>query len=109
MKQEGDLLKTVTEKVREGIRKFAEETTGWTVSNRRIRTILVHTSRHNVGNIKIEIGKYVDSRMSDTPNEEVMAIFESNAFLVCTPNRGVLRGMPYLYGKDEVYKVEEIE
>ena len=111
MKREGNLLKTVTEKMREDIRKFAEKTTGWTVSNRRIKAIWVHPhpSHHKIYNVKIEIGKYLDSRMSDTPNEEVMAIFESNAFLVCTPNRGVLQGMPYLYGKEEVYELEEIE
>jgi hypothetical protein len=111
MKQEGDLLKTVTEEVRENIRKYLEETTGWAVSNRRIKALVVYPrpSRHKIYGVTIEIGKYLDNRMSDTPNEEVMAIFESNAFLVCTQNRGVLRGMPYLYGKEEVQNVKEIE
>jgi len=100
-----------SEDVREGIRKFAEETMGVKVNNREIKSIWVHPrSEHKrIDDIKIEVGKYLDNRMSDTQNEKVMAIFESNTFLVCTPNRGVLRGMPYLYGKEEVYKVEEMD
>ena len=100
------------EDVREGIRKFVEETMGGKVNGREIKAIWVHPrSEHKriYDDIKIEVGKYLDNRMSDTPNEKVMAIFESNTFLVCTPNRGVLRGMPYLYGKEEVYKVEEMD
>lgn len=34
--------------------------------------------------------------------EEVVAIFRSNAYLVCTANRGVVRGLPILVGRDEV-------
>ena len=100
------------EDVREGIRKFVEETMGWKVNSREIKAIWVHPrSEHKriYDDIKIEVGEYLDNRMSDTPNEKVMAIFESNTFLVCTPNRGVLRGIPYLYGKEEVYKVEEMD
>ncbi len=99
-----------SEDLREGIRKFVEETMG-RINSREIKAIWVYPrSEHKrINDIKIEVGKYLDNRMSDTPNEQVMAIFESNTFLVCTPNRGVLRGIPYLYGKDEVYKVEEIE
>jgi len=32
----------------------------------------------------------------------VLAILESNAYLICTPNRGGLRGESILVGKDEV-------
>jgi len=100
------------EDVREGIRKFVEETMGGKVKSREIKAIWVQPrSEHKriYDDIKIEVGEYLDNRMSDTPNEKVMAIFESNTFLVCTPNRGVLRGIPYLYGKEEVYKVEEMD
>ena len=101
-----------SEDVREGIRKFVEETMGGKVNSREIKAIWAHPrSGHKriYGDIKIKVGNYLDNRMSDTPNEKVMAIFESNTFLVCTPNKGVLRGMPYLYGKEEVYKVEEMD
>jgi hypothetical protein len=37
----------------------------------------------------------------------VIAILETNAmaYLICTPNRGVLRGMPYFVRKDEVLSI----
>ena len=98
------------EDVREGIRKFVEENMG-KVNSREIKAIWIHPRFEHKrihDDIKIEVGKHLDSRISDTPNEKVMAIFESNAFLVCTHNRGALRGIPYLYGKEEVYKVEEM-
>jgi len=100
------------EDVRHEIKKFVEKNMYWKITSKEIKAIWVHPrSEHKriYDDIKIEVGEYLDNRMSDTPNEKVMAIFESNTFLVCTPNRGVLRGMPYLYGKEEVYKVEEMD
>ena len=41
--------------------------------------------------------------------ETVVAILDSNTYLVCTPNRGVLRGMPIMVGKQEVFDVEDFE
>lgn len=37
--------------------------------------------------------------------EEVIAILESTAYLICTPYRGVVRGGPIMVGKDEVTDV----
>ncbi len=99
------------EDVREGVRKFVEQTMG-NVKSREIKAIWVQPRAEHkriYDDIKIEVGEYLDNRMSDTPNEKVVAIFESFTYLVCTPNRGVLRGTPYLYGKEEVYKVEEMD
>ena len=101
-----------SEDEREGIRKFVEVTMGRKVNSREIKAIWVHPRSEHKGiydDIKIEVGEYLDNRMSDTPDEKVMAIFKSNAFLVCTPNRGVLRSIPYLYEKEGVYKVEEMD
>jgi hypothetical protein len=107
MKQEGDASNVVTEQVREGVRKFAEENTGWPVSSRKIKAIWVNTGRY--GDIQITLGDNLDSRISDMHGETVLAIFESTTFLVCTPNRGVQHGLPYLFAKNEVVKVEEFE
>jgi hypothetical protein len=41
--------------------------------------------------------------------EIVVAILESNAYLVCTPNRGVLRDVPMMVGKHEGTWVEDFE
>ena len=109
--KKGDPIKTVTDEMREGMRKFAEETLGWKVSKKKIKAIWVYPKGRydDIGKLKIEVGKLIDSRMTDTPNENVMAIFESNAYLVCTFNRGGARGAPYLYGKEEVFEIEEFK
>lgn len=61
----------------------------------------------NIGTIKIKIGRYIDRRLFGTANEEVGIIFESSAMYdVCTRDRGILGSPAYLFGKDEVIKVE---
>ncbi len=55
---------------------------------------------HNGKNLSCEVGKPIigDSRFG---NEPVLAIFErSTLFIICTPNRGGIRGEPILAGKD---------
>ena len=50
----------------------------------------------------VEVGK------PDPRNGElVIAILESITYLVCTPNRGVLRGMPILIGKSELKDIAD--
>ncbi|HUU56531.1 MAG TPA: hypothetical protein VMW93_04245 [bacterium] len=92
----------------EAIRKFAEETTGWKVEESLIKSILIEDkSGRGFGRVKIEVGEPLHPGMSDFPGEKVMAIFKSNAYLVITPNRGGIRGMPYLYGLDEIVSLEK--
>jgi hypothetical protein len=88
---------TKAEEVYEAIRKFAVETTGWDVTDRRIFSIHY---RHEGKEYHAEVGK------PETRGGEVVeAILESNAYLVCTANRGVLRGMPILVGKNEIHNI----
>jgi hypothetical protein len=58
-------------------------------------------------------GKVVEAIVGEREpfeGEPVFAILESHqTYLVCTPNRGVLRGMPYMIGKHEVSHVEEFD
>lgn len=75
-------------------RTFAEETLGWEVTERRIFSI---SYRHDGTDYYVQVGK-PDPRIG----ELVLVILESNTYLVCTPNRGVLRGMPVLVGRNEV-------
>ena len=77
----------------ESVKKFAEETLDWEISDRRIFSIVYQ--KHGK-DYRVEVGK------PDPRNGElVVAILESITYLVCTPNRGVLRGMPILIGKSE--------
>ena len=90
---------TQAQEVWASVKKFAEETLDWEVSDRRIfsMTYQKHGKDHYV-----EVGK------PDPRNAElVIAIFESITYLVCTPNRGVLRGMPILIGKPELKDITD--
>jgi hypothetical protein len=78
---------------------FAQKTTGWTIGPRRIYSIRY---RHDGRDYKATVGQ-----PEPRTHEEVIAILDSNTYLVCTPNRGVLRGEPMLVGKDEVYASED--
>ena len=84
-----------------GIIKFAKETAWKEIKDRKIFSIAFN---HDGKDYIARVGeKY------SVTGEMVMAILESETFLVCTPNRGVLRGMPILVGKNEVYSIEDFE
>jgi hypothetical protein len=85
----------------ESIRKFAELTMGWKVTNRKIFKIKY---RHNSKDYTAEVGK--DDPISREP---VIAILESETYLICTPSRGVIRDMPILVGKKEAYSIEDFD
>ena len=89
------------EEIYEAIKKFAKMTLGWDVTERRIFSIRY---RHHSSEYYDEVGK--KSKMN---GEEVTAILESNAFLICTPTRGELRDMPILVGKSSVISVVDFE
>ncbi|RDI98309.1 hypothetical protein DVT68_14695 [Dyella solisilvae] len=54
---------------------------------------------HNGTAMHAEVGQ-VHAAYRDTPAEVVIAIFDTGSvYMVCTPNRGVVRGGPILAGK----------
>jgi hypothetical protein len=85
----------------ESIKIFAKTTTGWDVTDRKIFSIKYRDSGKDY---VAEVGQ-----QDQTTGETVIAILESNTFLVCTPNRGVIRAMPILVGKEEVYSIVDFE
>ena len=82
-------------------RKFAEQNLQRTVSDRRIFSVAY---RHNGREYYAEVGK-PDPRVEET----VLVILESNPFLVCTQNRGVIRGLPVLVGRDEILRIVDFD
>lgn len=89
------------EKVWQATRQFAKDNLGWEVGDRRIfRLSGMHEGKH----IVCEVGK-----LEPYGGESVVAILESNAFLVCTANCGVLRGEPILVGRSEVDSVIDFD
>lgn len=81
----------------DAIRSFAKTTLGWNVSSRKIYRI---NYRHDGQTYVAEVGQ-----LADRVNEKIFAILESNAYLVCTPNRGVFRGTPILVGQNEIIDI----
>ncbi len=90
---------TEAQTVWEATKKFAEETLRWEVSERCIFSIAY---QHDGKDYYAEVGK-PDPRIG----ELVLVILESDTYLVCTPNRGVLRGMPILVGRNEARKITD--
>jgi len=73
----------------------------WEITDRHIFSIdFVHDGKRYYA----EVGKFTNFN-----GEMVMAILESNAFMVVTMNRGFLRDMPILVGKEAAYAVVDFE
>jgi len=87
------------EEVYSGIKAFARQTLGWNTTERRIFGL---TYQHEGERYFVEVGK-PDTRIG----EIVLAILESNSYLVCTYSRGVVRGEPILVGTNEVVDVRD--
>ena len=84
-------------KIYEAIKSVASSM-GWVITGKRIRRI--EWSREDKAYTAV-IGQ-VEARVG----EEVIAILEASAYLVCTPSMGVVRGMPLIVAKDEVTAIE---
>lgn len=88
------------EEIYKAIKSFAHTTTGWQILENRIYSIsFSHDGKRytaTVGEDAPEIGGLV-----------VAILASSGAYLVCTPTRGVISGMPYLAGN--VHSVTEFD
>lgn len=106
---EGDLLKTINAEKREKIRKRAEKSTGHRLLKKKVDEIGLYTRTRLYRFCAIEIGKYLDERIAGCPDEEVGAIFESDAdsHIVCTANHGVNKGEPFIFRDQEIYEIVE--
>ena len=89
------------EAVWEATKRFAEDMLGWEISERRIFSIAY---RHEGQDYYVEVGK-PDPRVK----EVVIAILESKTYLVCTPNRGVVRSVPLLVGQGKVGEITDFQ
>ena len=86
--------------VYEAICKFVAQNTGWDISDRKIFSIRY---RHEGVEAIAQVGE------RDIDGEIVLANLDSITCLVCTPNRGGIRGAPVMVGKDEVSDVTSFD
>lgn len=89
------------EDVYKGIIKFAQENLGWGIGLDRIYSIRYS---HEGKEYFAKVGE-VENRTRDL----VLAILKSTTYLICTTNRGGLRGTPILVGSNEINKIEYFE
>jgi len=87
------------------IKKNAEESTGWPITDTRYYEIYF---RHDGQNLHVRVGD-----LDPSNGETVIAIFKpkdpDRPFLVCTPNRGVATGDPIFASDDALAIVFEPE
>jgi hypothetical protein len=92
------------EVVYDAIRKFNAEQMGATLSNRRIYSLSgVHGGKPYIATV---------GKPYEPLGEVVVAILlddTRNCYLICTGNRGVIRGGPYLTGANEIRSCEDFE
>jgi len=100
----------LTPEVKETVRRFAETMTGWQVKDTHIKKIKVHAFSPLIKrpiDSDICVGQELDGDLSGVPHEKVLAIFESNEYLVVTPNRNSLEGTVYFFEPREVSVIEK--
>ena len=88
----------------DGIRKFLSEQLGADFSNRRVFRLCY---RHEGKDYEAEVGRRISLN-----GELVIAILYEDLrrlYHVCTPNRGVLRGISILVGVNEVVEAQDFE
>jgi len=90
------------------LRSYLEEILGITVRSRLIESIDVNSAFHWQPPLHIQVGSRCGNLEKDSPSEEIVAIFESTTFLVCTPRRGAFQGLPYFFSKEDVHRVTEM-
>jgi hypothetical protein len=99
-----------TPEVKESFRKFAEQVTGWQVKDTHIKRIKVHAFSDRIKrpvDSSVSVGEELDTNLSNSPHEAVLAIFESEAseYLVVTPNLNNQKGTLYFFDPQEVVDI----
>jgi hypothetical protein len=92
------------EKAYDAIRQFVSKQMGAELGPERIYHVRgVHDGKPftaTVGEVFERLGEVVVAILFDT---------QKKCYLICTANRGVLGGIPYLSGSNEIKSVEEFE
>ena len=85
----------------EGARAFCEQQTGWKTTERRIYALRYR----NDG-----VEHFADVGSLDSSEGIAVCVFETaQAYLVCTAERGVIRGFPIVVGRSDTSDIEEFD
>jgi hypothetical protein len=97
----------ISEESRERIRADLEKATGVKIRDRKIMSIGVNPRQRSAPRMIIRVGGKYGGLEPGAPEEEVLAIFESTLFFVCTAGRGTGGNPPYYFLREDVFSVEE--
>jgi hypothetical protein len=92
------------EEIYDSIRRFNSEQMGAELSLQRIYRL---TGRHDGNPFTATVGETFE-RLSE-PVVAILLDTTRDVYFICTANRGVLRGTPYLSGAHEIKFLEEFE
>lgn len=98
-----------SEEERKRIAEYLEGVVLGKIRDRKIKSIRVNMTYRNQPHVVIEVGKQYSNLEPDAPLEQVVAIFESDSFLVCTHQRGAGQGLPYYFVRENVREVIEFD
>ena len=91
------------------LKSYLENLLGHPITDKRIKAIGVNPLFHGQSKQLIEVGQFYSDLEPGAPEEQVIAIFETKLFCVCTPQRGGGEGLPYFFTRQTVYEVIEME
>lgn len=96
----------ISDEEREKIKEYLEGYVQGKVREKKIKSMRVNMSYKGRPYVVIEVGKYYSDLEPGAPREQVIAIFESESFLVCTRERGAMHGPPYYFIRENVREVK---
>jgi len=91
---------------RQQLVEYLETTLKTRIRPKRIKAITVNPASHDLPKMRIEVGSYQANLEPERPAELVVGIFETTLFVVCTPQRGGLTGLPYFFARPDIRRVE---
>ena len=91
------------------IRLHLEKQLNIRIRKKHIKALTVYPTHQQIPNMHIEVGKSYRNLEPGAPPDNVLAIFESVSFLVCTQKRGIEEGLPYFFAREDARKVEEMD
>jgi hypothetical protein len=99
----------ISDEGREKIRSDLEKNIGVRISKKRIKSIEVNPRQRSIPRTIIRVGNKYGGLEPGAPEEDVLAIFESTLFCVCTSTRGIDGTPPYYFLREDVVLVEEMK
>lgn len=90
-----------------GIREYLEKLLKLKIRDRKIKSIRVNPRNRWQPQMQIEVGQSYQGLEPDSPSDEIIAIFETTVFCVCSRTRGGGKGMPYIFHRDDVIEVND--